>query len=113
MDQQRCGGTERERKSASGQEREARMHCLGWSLVMAAAAGLCWAEAGRAENVAVELRAAVVQLDVAKGDQREAWTFNESFPGPAIRVKEGDLVNFTFAVPIESSPLAQADTAAR
>lgn len=76
-------------------EREARMQRLGWSLVMVAAAGLCWAEVGRAENVAVELRATIVQLDVAKGDQREAWTFSGTFPGPVIRVKEGDVVNFT------------------
>jgi nitrite reductase (NO-forming) len=71
------------------------MHRLGWSLAIMAAAGLCWAEVGRAEPVAVELRAKIVTLDVAKGDQREAWTFNETFPGPVIRVKEGDVVNFT------------------
>lgn len=76
-------------------ERERRMHRLGWSMLMLAAAGLCWADVSRAETVAVQLSAKVVTVEVAKDDQREAWTFNGTFPGPVIRVKEGDVVDFT------------------
>jgi nitrite reductase (NO-forming) len=94
MDQEQHRSTE-DRVTGHNYEREAQMQRLRWSLVMVAAAGLCWAEVGRAEDVTVELRATIVQLNVAKDDQREAWTFNGTFPGPVIRVKEGDMVNFT------------------
>jgi nitrite reductase (NO-forming) len=49
----------------------------------------------RAEVVQVTLSAKVTNVQVAKDDDREAWTFNGSLPGPVIRVKEGDLVEFT------------------
>jgi nitrite reductase (NO-forming) len=68
---------------------------LWWSLALFAAAGLFWAELGRAEEVNVELRATITKVEVAKDDQREAWTFNGVFPGPVIRVKQGDRVHFT------------------
>ncbi|BCA55054.1 putative Copper-containing nitrite reductase [Nitrospira sp. KM1] len=82
-------------QNASVVEEEARAQRLGWALLLAAAAGLFVADVGRAEVVTVQLRATVTKVEVAKDDQREAWTFNESFPGPVIRVKEGDIVDFT------------------
>jgi nitrite reductase (NO-forming) len=54
-----------------------------------------WAELGQAEEVNVELSAMITTVEVAKDDHREAWTFNGGFPGPVIRVKQGDLVHFT------------------
>ncbi|HET8721398.1 MAG TPA: multicopper oxidase domain-containing protein, partial [Nitrospira sp.] len=76
-------------------EREDQHRRLWWSLALFAAAGLFWAELGRAEEVTVELRATISKVEVAKDDQREAWTFNGTLPGPVIRVKQGDLVHFT------------------
>jgi nitrite reductase (NO-forming) len=57
--------------------------------------GLLGAESGRTEEVKVELRAMITKVEVATDDHREAWTFNGTLPGPVIRVKEGDLVDFT------------------
>lgn len=91
---QNQGGTHSP-ETAAVMERERRMYRLGWSMLMLAAAGLCWADVSLAETVAVQLSAKVVTVVVAKDDQREAWTFNGSFPGPVIRVKEGDVVDFT------------------
>lgn len=82
-------------RRASLIKEEARPQRLGWAILLAAAVGLCVADIGRAEVVSVQLRASVSKVEVAKGDEREAWTFNESFPGPVIRVKEGDVVDFT------------------
>lgn len=48
-----------------------------------------------AEMVQVTLSATVTKVQVAKDDEREAWTFNGTMPGPVIRVKEGDTVQFT------------------
>lgn len=48
-----------------------------------------------AEVVQVTLSAKVATVQVAKDDEREAWTFNGTVPGPVIRVKEGDTVQFT------------------
>lgn len=94
MEQQHRAERQRGWTGGAG-DREGQRHRLGWSILMVAAAGLCWAELGRAEEVKVELQAKIVTVDVAKDDQREAWTFNGSFPGPVIRVKEGDVVDFT------------------
>jgi hypothetical protein len=54
-------------------EQEARR--LGWSLVMAAAAGLCWTELGRAEEATVGFRASIVGLAKVSNDRGDAWTF--------------------------------------
>lgn len=48
-----------------------------------------------AEVVQVTLSAKVVTVQVAKDDEREAWTFNGMMPGPVIHVKEGDTIEFT------------------
>ncbi len=56
---------------------------------------LGWAGTGWAEMVNVTLTAKVTVVQVAKDDEREAWTFNGNIPGPVIRVKEGDVVQFT------------------
>ena len=76
--EQQYGGMERMRTSAPRHDREARAHRLGWSMAMVAAAGLCWAEVSRAENVAVELRATIVQLDVATGDRAGSLDFQRN-----------------------------------
>lgn len=64
---------------------------------MAALAGglLGWSSNSSAETVSVTLSAKVAKIQMAKDDEREAWTFNGSVPGPVIRVKEGDVVQFT------------------
>jgi nitrite reductase (NO-forming) len=80
------------RLSNEGEDQSRR---LWWSFVLFAAAGLFWAELGHAEEVNVELSAMITKVEVAKDDHREAWTFNGGFPGPVIRVKQGDLVHFT------------------
>ena len=76
-------------------QRQSRSFHVQWSLVMVLAVGLSWTDLGRAEEVKVELRATVTKVEVAKDDNREAWTFNGTIPGPVIRVKEGDVVEFT------------------
>lgn len=76
-------------------EREGHMERVAWSLLVLSAVGLFWAQASAAGEVAVQLRASVSTIEVAKDDHREAWTFNDTFPGPVIRIKEGDVVDFT------------------
>ena len=39
-----------------------------------------------------DLTARVVQWEVSPGERREAWTYNGTVPGPAIRVKQGQTV---------------------
>jgi nitrite reductase (NO-forming) len=56
---------------------------------------MLFATAVQAEVVQVTLNATVAKVQVAKDDEREAWTFNGSLPGPVIRIKEGDAVEFT------------------
>ena len=53
------------------------------------------APAAHAETVHVIVSAKVATVQVAKDDEREAWTFDGTMPGPVIRVKEGDTVEFT------------------
>ncbi len=66
-----------------------------WARAVLAAGLFGWAGTSWAETVNVTLSAKVAMVQVARDDQREAWTFNGSFPGPVIRVKEGDIVHFT------------------
>lgn len=75
--------------------REGRMGWVVRSFLTLSTAGLFCVQASYAGEVAVHLRATVSKIEVAKDDQREAWTFNDTFPGPVIRIKEGDVVDFT------------------
>lgn len=68
-------------------------------LLITMVAGMAWwmlmASVVRAEQIPITFTAKVVNVQVAKDDEREAWTFGGGMPGPVIRVKEGDVVNFT------------------
>lgn len=46
-------------------------------------------------TVNIEMTAQVTNIEIAKGVTYNAWTFNGTVPGPVIRVKEGDTINFT------------------
>ena len=57
-----------------------------------------------AKTVKVEIKA--VETDVVidgEGTTYKAWTFNGQFPGPVIRVQEGDEVDFTLTNPATNS----------
>ncbi|MEX0762254.1 MAG: multicopper oxidase domain-containing protein [Dehalococcoidia bacterium] len=43
-------------------------------------------------DVVVDLTASVFQWEVYEGERVEVWGYNEQYPGPEIRVKEGDKV---------------------
>jgi len=69
---------------------------------MTAAAVLC-AQHASAKTVKVTLTAKEVTVAIDnKGTKYEAWTFNGSIPGPVVRVKEGDTVDFTLVNPPEN-----------
>ncbi|MBX3235432.1 MAG: multicopper oxidase domain-containing protein [Nitrospiraceae bacterium] len=58
------------------------------------------AAAVEAKTVKVEMTA--VETDVVvdgEGTTYSAWTFNNQYPGPVIRVEQGDLVDFSFTNP--------------
>jgi nitrite reductase (NO-forming) len=49
-----------------------------------------------------EVRMTAVEKEVVidgEGHRYKAWTFNDQFPGPVVRVTEGDTVNFTLENP--------------
>ncbi len=46
-------------------------------------------------TVDIEMTAQVTNVEISKGVTYNAWTFNGTVPGPVIRVKEGDTINFT------------------
>ncbi|MFO0765274.1 MAG: multicopper oxidase domain-containing protein [Nitrospiraceae bacterium] len=67
---------------------------------MACAALFAMAAAVEAKTVKVEMTA--VETDVVvdgEGTTYSAWTFNNQYPGPVIRVEQGDLVDFSFTNP--------------
>lgn len=45
--------------------------------------------------VNITMTSQVTDIEISKGVIYNAWTFNGTVPGPVIRVKEGDLINFT------------------
>jgi nitrite reductase (NO-forming) len=45
--------------------------------------------------VNIEMTAQVTDIEISKGVIYNAWTFNGTVPGPVLRVKEGDIINFT------------------
>lgn len=81
-----------ENKAAS--RRKSNKHRLYAARLMAMG-GVLLSTSVHAEVVPITLSAKVSAVQVAKDDQREAWTFNGTMPGPVIRVKEGDTVEFT------------------
>jgi len=46
-------------------------------------------------TVKIEMTSQVTDIEIAKGVTYNAWTFNGTVPGPVIRVKEGDTIEFT------------------
>lgn len=71
--------------------------CWKWRLPTMALAFLAMgvARPAPAEVVPITLTAKLTTVQVANGDNREAWTFDGTMPGPVLRIKEGDTVNFT------------------
>jgi nitrite reductase (NO-forming) len=45
--------------------------------------------------VNIEMTAQVTDIEIAPGVTYNAWTFNGTVPGPVLRVKQGDIINFT------------------
>ncbi len=61
------------------------------------------AGAVHAETVKVTLTAKEVDVEIDnKGTKYAAWTFDGTIPGPVVRVKEGDVVEFTLINPPEN-----------
>src|SRR5262249_15646152 len=46
-------------------------------------------------TVSIEMTAQVTNVEISKGVFYNVWTFNGTVPGPVLRVKEGDMINFT------------------
>src|SRR5215210_4637075 len=49
-----------------------------------------------------DIQMTAVETDIVvdgSGEKYAAWTFNGQFPGPVVRVTEGDTVNFTLTYP--------------
>lgn len=46
-------------------------------------------------EVNVEMTAQITDIEIAKGENYKAWTFNGEVPGPLVVVEEGDVINFT------------------
>lgn len=46
-------------------------------------------------EVDIEMTAQITNVEIAQDVSYNAWTFNGTVPGPIIRVKEGDQLNFT------------------
>ena len=71
---------------------------------LACAAGLASALvlAGPASAQVVKITMAAMAHEIAidnKGTKYPAWTFGEHMPGPVVRVKQGDIVEFTLVNP--------------
>lgn len=63
--------------------------------VSALTAFAAYTQAALAETVKVKMVAKEVMLDIDnKGTKYPAWTFDGQIPGPVVRVKEGDTVEF-------------------
>ncbi len=69
-------------------------------LWIAGLTALVAAGAVQAKTVEVTLTAKEVDVEIDnKGTKYAAWTFDGTIPGPVIRVKEGDVINFTLVNP--------------
>lgn len=54
------------------------------------------AQPGMAKEVMVTIHAIETQVEIDNaGTKYDGWTFGGQIPGPVVRVKEGDIVNFT------------------
>ncbi len=69
-------------------------------LWIAGLTALVAAGAVQAKTVEVTLTAKEVDVEIDnKGTKYAAWTFDGTIPGPVIRVKEGDVIDFTLVNP--------------
>ena len=68
---------------------------LGMGILAMAGSLLAFAPQAEAKKVKVELTAVETEVVIdGKGTTYKAWTFNGQFPGPVVRVTEGDQVLF-------------------
>ena len=68
--------------------------------ILMAGVGLFLSAEAHAKTVKVEMTAVETEVVVdGEGTKYSAWTFNNQFPGPVIRVKQGDQVDFTLTNP--------------
>ncbi|GJL49971.1 MAG: hypothetical protein NPIRA01_11980 [Nitrospirales bacterium] len=78
------------------------------SLAALAVTGALLCTFGQAEAKTVNVEMTAVETEVVidgKGTKTKAWTFNGQFPGPVVRVTEGDTVHFTLInLPTNSRP---------
>lgn len=73
-------------------------------LRLAGAAVLAFTTAAEAKVVKVEMTAVETEVVIdGEGTTYSAWTFNNQFPGPVIRVQQGDKVDFTYTNPSTNS----------
>ena len=79
--------------------RYVRIMALALAIAAVAVPVTVWAKTVKVQITAVE---SDVAID-GEGSTYQAWTFNNQFPGPVIRVQEGDEVDFTFANAPEST----------
>jgi nitrite reductase (NO-forming) len=81
-----------------------RKQTLKWAGVAACALALLGlAPVAQAKTVPVTLTAKEVSVAIDnKGTQYPAWTFDGTVPGPVVRVKQGDVVDFTLVNPKEN-----------
>ena len=70
---------------------------IGMGIAIMAMTGTSFAFTPQVEAKKVTVELTAVETDVVidgKGTTYKAWTFNGQFPGPVVRVTEGDQVNF-------------------
>jgi nitrite reductase (NO-forming) len=68
---------------------------LGIAIMAMTGSFLAFAPQAEGKKVTVELTAVETEVVIdGKGTTYKAWTFNGQFPGPVVRVTEGDQVNF-------------------
>ena len=71
-----------------------------WSYLLAAKPLVVGAQTSWAETREVAMTAVETDVVIDGGGERyKAWTFNGQFPGPVVRVTEGDTVKFTLTNP--------------
>lgn len=68
-----------------------RTRSLVWALPL-----LWWAGLAGAETIKVEMTVKEVEIAVDNaGNKQKMWTYGGTIPGPLVRVKQGDVVEFT------------------
>jgi nitrite reductase (NO-forming) len=73
-------------------------------LMMAGAAALAITTMVEAKTVKVDMTAVETEVVIdGEGTTYHAWTFNNQYPGPVIRVEQGDMVEFSFTNPETNS----------